>query len=163
MCGTLYCLCVLMSRHTGAAAAEAETIGEQQLKWTLPHKEHQSRGLRCWSAHIGEKRAVTGHGSRCDWEASCKTSKQASYLWMLLFSLYCFFCYFSCYYITNLDGFLRPGWAYLQMGWAYFRDRGFLKIYPTPLWAATLKFITIGVHSRDYGNHLLKFQEQIQR
>ena len=29
---TLYCVCMITSRHTRAAAAEADTIGEQQLK-----------------------------------------------------------------------------------------------------------------------------------
>jgi len=37
MCGayyTLYCVCVITSRHTQAAAADEDTVEEQQLKWT---------------------------------------------------------------------------------------------------------------------------------
>ena len=29
---TLYCVCVITSRHTRAAAAEEDAVGEQQLK-----------------------------------------------------------------------------------------------------------------------------------
>ena len=31
---TLYCVCVITSRHTRAAAAEENAVGEQQLMWT---------------------------------------------------------------------------------------------------------------------------------
>jgi len=55
-------------------------------------------------------------------------------------------CYTVRYYITNLLclDFWVLGWAYFQRGWAYFaigrayfQERGFWKIYPPPLWAAT--------------------------
>jgi len=37
---TLYCVCVITSAHTRAAAAEVDAVREQQLKWGAVWSDH---------------------------------------------------------------------------------------------------------------------------
>jgi len=128
-----------------------------QLLWLLHHEKLQVPDrLHRWTKGC----CRSGH----DMGASNKRVKRASYLYRLLFLLYCFATIFACYYITNLDfwvlrwayfqigwAYFRMGWAYFRMGWAYFRERGFSDICPPLSLSNHLSSLPMGVLLRDCG------------
>jgi len=109
------------------------------------------KSCRCRTAHIGERRTVTGAGTIRE--------QVASELLVEVTILAVLFCYYFATILLIITLQICYVWilsisvGYFQMGWAYFRERGFLKLHPPPSLSSHLSSSPMGVFSRDCGTY----------
>ena len=104
------------------------------------------KNCRCWTAHVGERRAVAGAGTIGEQVASEQVTCRCYYSCCTVLLLFC-----SLLYTLQICYVWVLGRAYFRMGWAYFWERGFSKICPSLSLSSHLSSSPMGVFSRDCG------------